>query len=775
MTLQGCIKLSINNRRWIRRWTLRAAMTVIIMPLLLWLTFLAAVQWWPYPPALDRPAPSAARIEDRNGTLLASFAAEDGQWRLPLAEEQISPHLMQAVVAVEDSRFYTHHGVDWKSIAAAASQDVWRLSVRRGASTLTMQLQRLRDPRPRTLPNKLEQAIRAEQLERQYSKNQLLIEYLNRAPFGGSLVGAGAASWRYFGKPCRSLSLGEAALLAGLPQSPNRLRPDRYPARAMARRRHVLERMLACGFITAHQRDEAAAEPVNAIWRPLPQDRTPRDMPSADGALPALLALARKHSGETFRTTIDAGMQRQAVLAAAEHLQSLQSSGVSAAAVVILDTQSAQCLASVSIGPSDCSIDLTRRRRSTGSTLKPFIYAAAFDAGIYAPRSVLSDSPAAWPGYEPNDYDRSFRGSVTAADALAESRNIPAMLVLQKVGIDSAVGVMDAAGMNGLAQSPRRYGLSLAIGGAEASPMELAEGYAALGRGGMIRPVQLTQMNEPGNGDSDKAARRPLIAPNATLEQFSCCSIVRLWLAATRSEALRSASRLNRFNRATNAKNALNVADPALPPPSCLRSAACWQVLSALSDTARTSGVCPAAARSHVAWKTGTSSGHHDAWCAAVTRRRTVVVWLGNVGGESSPSLIGQDAAAPLALRLIAMLDPADEPWPVAEDSAPAGFPHPFTTPAELVLVRPTDGQQFVMTSDSPVERQQVLLEATHHQNASGGDAALWWFVDGMPLGSSPASQRLWWKPQAGTHQIRVIDSDGHSASARIGVRVAAR
>lgn len=733
--LRSYLKLLMNQRPLLRRWTVRAVATLIVVPSLGWLSFLAAVQWWPYPGGLDRPGPDATRIEDCNGVLLASFAAEDGQWRLPLSADQISPHLMQAVVAVEDSRFYAHHGVDWKSIAAAAWQDVWHLSVRRGASTLTMQLQRLRDPRPRTLPNKLEQAVRAEQLERQYSKNQILIEYINRAPFGGNLVGAGAASWRYFGKPCRSLSLGEAALLAGLPQSPNRLRPDRYPARAMARRRHVLERMLACGSITAHQRDEAAAEPINALWRPLPQDRTPGDMPSADGALPALLALSRKHLGETLRTTIDAGMQRQAALAAAEHLHSLQSSGISAAAVVILGTRSAQCLASVSIGPGDCSIDLTRRRRSTGSTLKPFIYAAAFDAGIFGPRSVLSDSPAAWPGYEPNDYDRSFRGNITAAEALAESRNIPAMLVLQKVGIESALGVMDAAGLRGLAQLPRRYGLSLAIGGAEASPMEIAEGYAALARGGMIRSARLTEMSEAGNGDSDRAPRRPLSAPNAIL----------------------------------------NVVDPALPPPSCLRSAACWQVLSALSDTARTSGVCPAAARSHVGWKTGTSSGHHDAWCAAVTHRRTVVVWLGNVGGESSPSLVGQDAAAPLALRLIAMLDPADEPWPVVADSAPASFPHAVSTQAELVLVRPTDGQQFVMTSDSTLERQQVLLEATHHQNASGGDAALWWFVDGRPLGSCPPSQRLWWKPEPGPHQIRVIDSDGHSASARIGVRAGAR
>jgi penicillin-binding protein 1C len=664
---------------------------VVAGPLGGWLGFRAAILWWPYPIGIDQTPADSSRIEDRNGVELAAFAAQDGQWRVSLGQEQISPHLMDAIVAVEDWRFFEHHGVDWKSVAGAAWQDVTHLSDRRGASTLTMQLQRLRDPQPHTLVNKIEQAIRAEQVESNSSKRQILTEYVNRAPFGGNLVGAGAASWRYFGRPCRQLSLGEAALLAGLPQSPNRLRPDRFPDRAKVRRNHVLDRMLACGFITARQHDEAAVEPITASWRPLSQDRPADNLPAGDGALPALVALSREHSGGVTHSTLDAGIQRQAAVAAAERLRSAVNSGISAVAVVVLDTQSGDCVADVSLGAANPALDLTRRRRSTGSTLKPFIYAAAFDAGIYGPQSVLSDSPAAWPGYQPNDFDRTFRGKLTAAEALAESRNIPAMVVLSKVGVESAIGVMDAAGLHGLARQPGRYGLSLAIGGAEASPMELALAYAMLGRGGA--------------------------------------------------------------------------------PTHCLRPTACWEVLGALSETTRTAGVCREAMRSHVAWKTGTSSGRRDAWCAAVTRRRTVVAWMGNARGEASMALVGQEAAAPLALQLIATLDPSDEAWPtVTNDSSDTSLAR-GSEEKGLVIVRPGNGEQLVLTSDVPRDRQRVRLEAAQ----TGTRSELWWFVDGRPVDERSGSAELWWEPTPGTHDIRVVNSEGRSASARVGVQCIVR
>ncbi|MBM3892448.1 MAG: hypothetical protein FJ388_25305, partial [Verrucomicrobia bacterium] len=252
---------------------LRFCAIVLLLPLLACLVFCSAVRWWPYPAGLDKSPASGTWIEDRNGRPLAAFVAPNDQWHLPLKAEQFSPHLLNAIVAVEDHRFFQHHGVDWRAIVAACWQNLTALRVRRGGSTITMQVQRLRDPRPRTLSNKVVEAIRARQLEQRYDKEALLAEYINRAPFGGNLVGAGAASWRYFGRACRDLSLGQAALLAGLPQNPHRFRPDQFPQRAMARRNHVLDRMLACGMITPRQRDEARNEPLDAAWRPLPQAR----------------------------------------------------------------------------------------------------------------------------------------------------------------------------------------------------------------------------------------------------------------------------------------------------------------------------------------------------------------------------------------------------------------------------------------------------------------------------------------------------------------------
>jgi penicillin-binding protein 1C len=673
-----------------RRWIVRLGAVGCAGALASWLGFRAAVAWWPYPIGIDQAPADSSRVEDRNGVELAAFVAGDGQWRISLSDDQMSPHLVGAIVAVEDSRFFEHHGVDWRSVGAAAWHDVTHLSGRRGASTLTMQLERLRDPQPHTLVSKIEQAVRAEQIESKLGKRQILIEYLNRAPFGGNLVGAGAASWRYFGRPCRELSLAEAALLAGLPQSPSRLRPDRFPKRARERRDHVLDRMLACGFITARQHDDAIAEPVNAVWRPLPQDRSADDLPPADGALPALVNQVRNREGGTIRSTLDATVQRQAAMAARQRLASVAASGISSIAVVVLDGNTGECLADVSLGAGNRGLDLTARRRSTGSALKPFIYAAAFDAGIYGPQSILSDSPAAWPGYAPNDFDRSFRGKLTASAALAESRNIPAMVVLSKVGVESAIGVMDAAGLHGLARKPGRYGLSLAIGGAEASPMELAQAYAMLGRGGS--------------------------------------------------------------------------------PSHCLRPVSCWEVLGTISETSRTVGVWPQAVKSHVAWKTGTSSGRRDAWCAAVTRRRTVVVWMGNARGQSSVALVGQEAAAPLALQLIAMFDPVDEAWPrVAEKPVDLASARSADDNG-LVIVRPAKGEQFVITSDVPRERQRVRLEAVQR----GSQSATWWFVDGKPLAGSGAAQ-LWWDATPGTHEIRVVNDVGRSAMVRVGVQIAGR
>lgn len=734
----------ILRSRWARR-IRRAVVAMLFAGLAPIVIFHAAVRFSPYPAGISDPPPASTLLLDRSGAPLVALAARDGNWHTPLTESQISPHLMQAIVAVEDARFYQHGGVDWKSASGAAWENLRYAAVRRGASTITMQLQHLRDPRPRTFWNKFEQSVRADQIERRSSKRRILVEYVNRAPFGGNLVGAGAASLRYFGHPCRDLSLGEAALLAGLPQSPARFRPDRFPRRAAKRRNHVLDRMLSRGFITQRERDEAVAEPVGAAWRDLPQDRGP-GVPPADGAMPALQNLADQFSGRTVRTTLDAAVQRTADRIAEETLAQLRESGVSAAAVVVLDTPHSQCLALVSTtsggaGVGGASIDLTCAPRSTGSVLKPFIYAAAFDDGICAPTTIVDDSPAAWPGYMPSDYDRQFRGSLTAADALAESRNIPAMVLLSRVGVERAANIMDSAGLAGIGADPQRYGLSLAIGGADATPRQVATAYASLARGGICAEASL------------------VLTPGLSTTRTSTPGSSRLDSHGAESSPP--------FGRALKGEAA-----------RFLPANACWEALSSLSDPDRTARICREAARTNAAWKTGTSSGHRDAWCAAVTRRFTIVVWVGNAAGQSSPALVGSEAAAPAALRLISLLDSGQsEPWPRVEihqrrsGDVPAHLP-PAAQPA-LTLISPLSGQQFIIDTDAPGERQRVLLHAA--SSPAAGERPLWWFVDGLPLAAAAQPDRIWWQPSPGSHEVRVADSDGHNAAVTVHVIVPAR
>jgi len=701
------------------------------------LAFQAAVAWLPYPTESDQPLTASTWIDDRDGNCLAVFASTSGQWCLPLTEDRISPHLFDAIVATEDSRFLDHHGVDWFGVAAAAEHDLIHLTQRRGASTITMQLFRLRQPAARSIPAKLAQAIHASQIEQQLTKRQILVEYLNRAPFGGNLIGAGAASWRYFGRPCSELSLGQAALLAGIPQNPNGLRPDRFPARARARRDHVLDRMLAAGLITETQRRQAASEPIDATWRPLPQDiaidpAAPAGVCDADaltiGLLPTLTDMAWQYSGQTLHTTIDPTTQRRATLAAGAALTDLQPSHITAAAVVVLDTPSASVLAAVSLttdsGKTATAVDLTSRPRSTGSTLKPFIYAAAFDAGICSPQSIINDAPTAWAAYEPSDYDRDFRGPMTAADALAQSRNVPALVILSKVGLGRAVDVMGAFGLKTLARTPEKYGLPLAIGGADATPLELAEAYATLARAGRHRDAAL--LAEP-------VARHDVIVAQPS--------------------TMPAQSPIDRLIH-----NVL------------LRPATCRQTLYCLADENRTARVWPGAAGLAPAWKTGTSSGHRDAWCAAVTPRRTVVVWLGNADGSGSSTLVGQDTAAPLALQILAATDGGGDgfapPDGFALTPSPASNELTASTNDRLAILSPSAGQEIVHDPSIPDDRQRLSLRA----RAGEATSPIFWFIDNVSIGRSDG-QPLWWTPTPGMHTARATTPDGHSAQAEFRVR----
>ncbi|MCK6491576.1 MAG: transglycosylase domain-containing protein, partial [Planctomycetes bacterium] len=335
----------IRRRRW-RRW----AAAVLA---------LATAPWWgielaswlaPYPAELERRPPTAAPVLDRAGAPLWERTARDGAWRLPAGP--VEPRLAAAVEAAEDRRFRSHGGIDWPAVAAAAWRDLVNRRIVRGASTITMQVQRLRDPRPRSPWTKLVEAVRARQLERRHGKDALLAEWLARAPFGANAVGAEAGAWRWFGLPPDRLTWAQVALLAALPQNPARLRPDRHPQAAQARRDRILAALRSAGAIDERSYADACAEPLDARWHPLPQEGDPLLVAPLAAALAGPAAVA---------TTIDRASQRTCAAALAARLASLPQA--EAGLVLAVDPRDGAVLACAQRSPAAWHV-LSHARRS---------------------------------------------------------------------------------------------------------------------------------------------------------------------------------------------------------------------------------------------------------------------------------------------------------------------------------------------------------------------------------------------------------------------------
>tara|TARA_R110002073_G_scaffold119075_6_gene259909 strand:- start:121 stop:1839 length:1719 start_codon:yes stop_codon:yes gene_type:complete len=441
------------------------------------------------PPPIERlhAWPSSPLLTCRHGEPLAAWVAADDQWRLPVGLEGAGPWLPSATMAVEDERFALHPGVDPLAITRAATQGVAAGRVVSGASTLTMQIARMIEPHPRTLLGKLQEAARAVQLETRTSKDELLAFYLDTAPYGSNLRGVEAASLRWFGCSARDLSLAEAALIAGLPQSPERLRPDRHPDAAIARRNHVLDRMLDEGHIDVFRHAEARQEPLRLhteAWRPV--------------TAPHFAAWARTRWHQDGRTTLDVTLQHGVDRLVREHLRNLPAG--THAAVTVVEVGNSAVRAHVGgqdpQHPGHGALDLARARRSPGSALKPFVYAAAFESGRLDWDGILEDAPIERDGWQPRNFDRRWHGDVRADDALRRSLNVPAILALERVGVGTAVGALQSCGVSLTAEAAESAGLSLAVGGADVRLVDLVEAWATLARGGRHMDLRLFE-DEP--------------------------------------------------------------------------------------------------------------------------------------------------------------------------------------------------------------------------------------------------------------------------------------
>ncbi len=537
----------------------------------------------------------ALTITDRHGTPLRHHRP-DGYDRRWVELDEISPHLVSAVLAVEDDRFYEHRGVDARASVRAAL--TFALPGRRlsGGSTITQQVIKLVYGRPRGLWSKPREIVRAMQLERRFGKDWILEQYLNRLPYGDQIVGVARASELYFGQPVSELSVGQAALLAGIPQAPSALDPRRHRAASTRRRRIVLRRMLETGQIDEAAHRRALAEPVVIRRRPVRPWRAPR---AADAALFAQRSGSIHADHGVLRTSLDLPLTEEVDRVLRSAVAQHGARGVTNAAAVVVSNRDGALLAYVGAtqrgsGAAGGWLDLAQARRQPGSTLKPFVYELFFERGGTA-ATVLDDlrRPMVGSGgtlFEARDYDGRERGPVRARAALSASLNLAALDAARQVGAERIVSRLRALGMDHL-EPASRYGAAIVLGGADVSVLELAEAYTTLARGG--------------------ARVEPSFAPASELREVR---VMRPAHAAVTADILR--------DRAA-------------------RRAAFGDDLSLLFAEP-------------FALKTGTSSGWRDAWTAVFTDEVTVVVWLGDPSGRPLRGLSGFAGAARPATRILA-------------------------------------------------------------------------------------------------------------------------
>ena len=470
----------LKKRSRLRRGTVAVALVfaVVTLGIVAWVSSLG-----PLPLAQARQV--STTIVDRNGKLLRAYAMADGRWRLPVdARTGVDPGYLKLLLAYEDRRFYSHRGVDPLALGRAALQLVTRGQIVSGGSTITMQLARLMEPRrERSVYAKLRQMVRAIEIERQLTKDQILDLYLALAPFGGNLEGVRAASIGYFGKEPKRLSLAEAALLVALPQSPETRRLDRHPDVALKARERVLDRMVENGGVPGEDAAQAKATPVPRLRRPMPI-LAPH---SADQAI------ASVKDTPVIKLTLDAGLQK--VLEALARDRAIALGSNISVALIAVDNESGDVLARV--GSSDYfddrragQVDMTRAVRSPGSTLKPFIYGLAFEDGFVHPESLIDDRPIRFGSYAPENFDMSFQGTVPVRKALQLSLNVPAIALLDRVGASRLSSRLKQAGASLVLPKDEVPGLAMGLGGVGVTLQDLTQLYVGLARLGNTTPLR---------------------------------------------------------------------------------------------------------------------------------------------------------------------------------------------------------------------------------------------------------------------------------------------
>ena len=531
----------------------------------------------------------APLVKAADGTVLHAFLTKDQQWRFRTNLNELTPELKTAILFKEDKQFYHHPGINPLAVGRAVFNNIFHLKRTSGASTITMQVARMLSPKKRTYINKCIEMFRALQLEMHYSKDEIFTLYLNLAPYGSNIEGVKAASLLYFGKSPDQLSLAELTALSIIPNRPNSLVMGKDNAYIVRERNKWLQRFADAHLFPNATIKDALAEPLNAIRHAAPDD-----------AQQLSWRLRTMQPGNLeLHSTIQPQMQVKAENIVRNYVAALRLRNVYNAAVIVIDNRTHRVCAY--IGSPDFSdrahqgqVDGVKALRSPGSTLKPFLYGLAFDAGIATPATVIADVPINIGGYTPENYDLQFRGNVTVETALRNSLNIPAVKTLDKLGVTNFTRHLGEAGFLSVWQQRKKIGMSLILGGCTVRLEELAALFSAFANGGLYTPLQYVQ-------DTGSQPGHRILSPGA--DYMVCHTLCEL-------------------------------SRPDLPN---------------LFDGAK--GI------PRIAWKTGTSYGRKDAWSIGFNGHYTIGVWLGNFDGRGVTDLSGAMTATPLLFQLFNTLD----------------------------------------------------------------------------------------------------------------------
>lgn len=541
--------------------------------------------------------PYSTVVTDRNGELLGARIASDGQWRFP-PRNTTPEKIKQCLITFEDRHFYHHWGVNPVSTGRAAYQNLKNKRIVSGGSTLTMQTIRLARNKSRTFGEKFIEMILATRLEFRASKEKILSMYVSHAPFGGNVVGLDAAAWRYFGHSAEELSWAEAAMLAVLPNVPAMIHLSKSRQSLLNKRNRLLKQLYGRKIIDSSTYELAISEPLPDEPHPLPQ------------IAPHLVSrFYQERNGKYSVSTIDRGIQTQIENAAERWSNEFNRSDIRNLAILVIDIQTNQVVAycgnvNFKRKQSGNQVDVIQAPRSTGSILKPFLYYAMLQEGSLLPHTLLPDIPININGFTPQNFSLQFEGAVPASEALARSLNIPAVTMLQKYGAPKFHTFLRQIGLKTINRPASHYGLSLILGGAEATLWDVTNTYAYMGRS----LLQLPQTE---------------------------CSL--LLSDSENSEAVTSAKTTDIF-----------------------QPGAVWQTFNALTEVNRPEEIDWKSIPSMhpIAWKTGTSHGFRDAWAVGVTPHYAIGVWVGNATGEGKPGLVGARTAGPVLFDIFSLLPP---------------------------------------------------------------------------------------------------------------------